>query len=93
MLVLQLAGSGGTYPVELLPEFFQFINPLLPFTYAIEMMRESVGGIIWGKVFIDMGVLLFVWLFFILFGFFFKKLLSGKMETLMRKSRESNIFH
>ena len=93
MLVLQIAGSGGTYPVELLPEFFQFINPLLPFTYAIEMMRESVGGIIWGKVFIDMGVLLFVWLFFILVGFFFKKLLSGKMKTLMRKSRESNIFH
>lgn len=93
MLVLQIAGSGGTYPVELLPEFFQFINPFLPFTYAIEMMREAVGGIIWTKVFMDVGVLLFVWLFFILFGYFFKKLLSEKMEILMRKSRESNIFH
>ncbi|KOS69749.1 phage infection protein [Lysinibacillus contaminans] len=93
MLVLQIAGSGGTYPVELLPKFFQIINPFLPFTYAIEMMREAVGGIIWGKVFIDMGVMLFVWLFFILFGYFFKKLLSEKMENLMRKSRESNIFH
>ncbi|MFJ7949899.1 YhgE/Pip family protein [Lysinibacillus sp. NPDC096418] len=93
MLVLQIAGSGGTYPVELLPKFFQFINPFLPFTYAIEMMREAVGGIIWNKVFVDVGVLLFVWLFFILFGYFFKKLLSEKMEILMRKSRESNIFH
>ncbi|MFJ7735403.1 YhgE/Pip family protein [Lysinibacillus sp. NPDC097287] len=93
MLVLQIAGSGGTYPVELLPKFFQFINPFLPFTYAIEMMREAVGGIIWSKIFMDVGVLLFVWLFFILFGFFFKKLLSEKMDILMRKSRESNIFH
>ncbi|CAM5264049.1 Phage infection protein OS=Lysinibacillus sphaericus OX=1421 GN=LS41612_08380 PE=4 SV=1 [Lysinibacillus sphaericus] len=46
MLVLQIAGSGGTYPVELLPTFFQVINPFLPFTYAIGMMREAVGGII-----------------------------------------------
>ena len=93
MLVLQIAGSGGTYPVELLPRFFQILNPFLPFTYAIEMMREAVGGIIWGKVFVDVGVLLFVWLFFILFGYFFKKLLSEKMEILMKKSKESNIFH
>ena len=39
MLVLQIAGSGGTYPVMLLPEFFQWINPILPFTHAIDLMR------------------------------------------------------
>src|SRR5699024_12342026 len=30
MLVLQIAGSGGTYPVVLLPKFFQVISPFLP---------------------------------------------------------------
>ncbi|QDP99293.1 YhgE/Pip domain-containing protein [Lysinibacillus fusiformis] len=93
MLVLQIAGSGGTYPVELLPTFFQSINPFLPFTYAIEMMREAVGGIIWSKVWIDLTFLLGFWLFFILFGFFLKKLLREKMELLMNKTRRSDIFH
>ncbi|EON71732.1 YhgE/Pip domain-containing protein [Lysinibacillus sphaericus] len=93
MLVLQIAGSGGTYPVELLPKFFQSLNPFLPFTYAIEMMREAVGGIIWTKVWIDLTFLLGFWLFFILFGFFLKKLLSEKMELLMNKTRGSDIFH
>ncbi|MFJ5789337.1 YhgE/Pip family protein [Lysinibacillus sp. NPDC093197] len=93
MLVLQIAGSGGTYPVELLPKFFQVINPFLPFTYAIEMMREAVGGIIWQKVWVDLAFLLGFWLIFILFGFFLKKLLGEKMELLMNKTRGLDIFH
>ncbi|WP_337989435.1 YhgE/Pip domain-containing protein [Lysinibacillus sp. JNUCC 51] len=93
MLVLQIAGSGGTYPVELLPKFFQMINPFLPFTYAIGMMREAVGGIIWSKVWVDLAFLSFFWLIFILFGFFLKKLLSEKMELLMNKTRGLDIFH
>lgn len=69
MLVLQIAGSGGTYPVELLPRFFQIINPFLPFTYAIELMREAVGGIIWSTVWVDLLFLAGFWFIFILFGF------------------------
>ncbi|KOY80892.1 YhgE/Pip domain-containing protein [Lysinibacillus macroides] len=93
MLVLQIAGSGGTYPVELLPRFFQIINPYLPFTYAIEMMREAVGGIIWSTVWMDLIFLACCWLVFILFGFFLKKLLSEKMERFMNKIQGSDIFH
>ncbi|HBJ01423.1 MAG TPA: YhgE/Pip domain-containing protein, partial [Lysinibacillus sp.] len=93
MLVLQIAGSGGTYPVELLPKFFQIINPFLPFTYAIEMMREAVGGIIWSTVWVDLLFLTGFWFFFILFGFFLKKLLSEKIEHFMNKTRGLDIFH
>ncbi|WP_431808369.1 YhgE/Pip family protein [Lysinibacillus sphaericus] len=93
MLVLQIAGSGGTYPVELLPTFFQVINPFLPFTYAIGMMREAVGGIIWSKIWLDLTFLLSFWLVFLLFGLFLKKLLGEKMELLMNKTRGLDIFH
>ena len=93
MLVLQIAGSGGTYPVELLPRFFQIINPFLPFTYAIELMREAVGGIIWSTVWVDLLFLAGFWFIFILFGFFLKKLLSEKMEHFMNKTRGLDIFH
>ena len=44
-LVLQVAGSGGTFPIEVTPTFFKILNPIMPFTYAINAMRETVGGI------------------------------------------------
>ncbi|WP_052344368.1 YhgE/Pip domain-containing protein [Bacillus ndiopicus] len=93
MLVLQIAGSGGTYPVQLLPKFFQNINPFLPFTYAIELMREAVGGIIWSTVTLDIVVLFVGGVLFLLFGTFFKKILSEKTEALLKKSRETDIIH
>ncbi len=45
MLVIQVAGSGGTFPIEVTPKFFQIVNPLLPFTHAINGLRETIGGI------------------------------------------------
>ena len=43
LLVLQLSGSGGTYPIQLSSEFFQWLHPLLPMTYAIEALRGSLS--------------------------------------------------
>ncbi len=40
LLVLQLGGSGGTYPIELSNGFFQTIHPWLPMTYAVNGLRE-----------------------------------------------------
>lgn len=45
VLVLQIAASGGTFPIEMTPTFFQMIHPLLPFTYCIGAMREICFGI------------------------------------------------
>lgn len=45
LLVLQIAGSGGTFPIEVTPSFFQGIYHFLPFTYAIDAMRETIGGL------------------------------------------------
>ena len=44
LLVIQLAGAGGTFPIEVTPEFFQRINRFLPFTHGINAMREAVAG-------------------------------------------------
>ena len=93
MLVLQISGSGGTYPVVLLPEFFQFINPALPFTYAVDLMREAVGGIVWRRASIDLLFLTLVGLTFILLGTFLKERINKKTNYLLTKSKESNLFH
>lgn len=45
LVILQIPGSAGTYPIEMTPSFFQAVHPLLPFTYGINAMRETVAGI------------------------------------------------
>ncbi|WP_199794698.1 YhgE/Pip domain-containing protein [Lentibacillus sp. Marseille-P4043] len=93
LLVLQIAGSGGTYPVVLLPEFFQAINPYLPFTYAIDLMREAVGGIVWERAYRDIFFLAIFGVIALLLGTFLKGPINRKGKTLMKKSKESGLFH
>ena len=44
VLVVQVAGAGGTYPVEVLPRVFQKLYPAMPFRYSMDAMRECVAG-------------------------------------------------
>jgi putative membrane protein len=44
LLMLQLTSSGGTYPVQTSPTFFQVIHPLLPMTYVVGAMRHTIDG-------------------------------------------------
>jgi putative membrane protein len=44
LLMLQLTSSGGTYPVQTSPTFFQVIHPLLPMTYVVRAVRHAVDG-------------------------------------------------
>lgn len=42
VLVLQLAASGGTFPVETINKGFQVLTNFLPMTYAIRLLKESL---------------------------------------------------
>lgn len=44
IMVLQIAGSSGSYPIELLPEIFSKIYLFFPFPYAINAIREALSG-------------------------------------------------
>lgn len=44
LVIVQIPGSSGTYPIEMMPGFFQALNPWLPFTYGINAMREAIAG-------------------------------------------------
>ena len=44
LLVMQVAGSGGTFPIETLPKFFQMLYPFLPFPHAIDAMHAAMAG-------------------------------------------------
>ena len=43
-LILQVPGAGGMYPIEMMPHFYRLLYPMLPFTYGVEALRESIGG-------------------------------------------------
>ena len=42
LLVVQVAGTGGTFPIEVAPSFFRAVYPLLPFTHSMAALRETV---------------------------------------------------
>ena len=44
IMVIQVAGAGGTFPIHCLPTVYQAIYKYLPFTYAMDALRECVGG-------------------------------------------------
>lgn len=44
VMVIQVAGAGGTFPIEVLPNVYQMIYKFLPFTYCMNALRECVGG-------------------------------------------------
>lgn len=59
LLVLQLAGSGGTFPMELTAKFFNVIHPFLPMSYSITGFRQAISGGLGTNTFINnLGVLI-----------------------------------
>ncbi len=67
IMVFQIAGAGGIYPIQTNPKIFEVLQPLWPFTYAIDGFREAIAGPIWSNTIHDIKMLcLFGVIFFIL---------------------------
>ena len=73
MVVIQIAGSSGTYPIELLPVFFQKVYIYFPFPYAINAMRETISGRYGSNYWQFMGVLLLFVAASLALGLFIRK--------------------
>ncbi|WP_390407868.1 YhgE/Pip domain-containing protein [Lacticaseibacillus jixiensis] len=84
ILVLSISGAGGNFPVVLSGKFFQAINPWLPFTYAVNMLRETVGGIYWPNLWSDLWRLAAFGIVFFVGGL----LLKGPIRPLIDKMHE-----
>ncbi|CAI6081644.1 YhgE/Pip domain-containing protein [Cohnella sp. JJ-181] len=93
MLVLQLGGAGGTFPVQMAPAFFQKIHPYLPFTYAISMMREAVGGILWDIVRISSMYMIVYAGAALALGLALKRPINRLTAGSVRKAKESRLIH
>ncbi|MDO5034238.1 MAG: YhgE/Pip domain-containing protein, partial [Actinomycetaceae bacterium] len=69
LIILQIPGASGIYPIELMPGFFRGLYPLLPFSYGIDAMRETIGGFYEGRYWQVMAVLAIMSLAALILGF------------------------
>ena len=92
LLVLQVAGSGGTFPIQMTPAFFQAIYPFLPFTYAISAIRETVGGMLWDIVTRDLLVLS-AFVVVMIVALLLKTPINKSSEKFVENAKGSKIIH
>lgn len=80
LVIMQIPGASGIYPIQLMPDFFQQLYPFFPFTYGIDAMREVVSGFAGFAYLRYMGTLLL----FVALAFFLGLVLRGSVANLTR---------
>ncbi len=92
VMVLQIAGSSGTFPIELLPEIFRKIYRFFPFPYAIDAMRECVCGVYGSTFVVKLAQTLVFAVVALLIGLFARKPFIGVNEFMEEQLEETGMF-
>jgi putative membrane protein len=90
IMVFQIAGAGGIYPIQTNPKIFGLLQPLWPFTYAINGFREAIAGPIWDTVYKNLIALFMFSLIFIMLSVL-KKPFHKLTEFMEHKFKEAGI--
>lgn len=91
LVIFQIPGASGLYPIEMMPDFFRGLYPFLPFTYGIDALRETISGFYDGAYWRSMGVLaIFVVLAFAL-GLFLRRRLGNFALLFNNRLAESRL--
>lgn len=93
ILVLSISGAGGNFPVILSGQFFQTINPFLPFTYAVNALRETVGGIYWANFQTDWIFLAGVGLAILILGAVLMPVIKPFTDKIHEQAKKGLIIH
>lgn len=90
-LIVQLAGSGGSYPIQLDAAFFRICQPFMPFTYSLGGFREAIAGPLQSGVIVDFACLTLFGIAFGVFGFLAKKPLHTRVRKFETEFEESGV--
>ena len=91
IMVMQIAGSSGTFPIELLPEIYQKIYRFFPFPYAIDAMRECICGL-YGDYYIrQLAFLLLFAVAALLIGLLVRRPFMGLNHFMEEKLEETEL--
>ena len=91
VMILQVAGGGGTFPVEVLPPVFKAMFPFMPFRYAMDAMRECIGGMYDHTYIKCLGILILFGLGAVVFGLLLHNPMKGIIEKVEESKRESDV--
>ena len=91
LLVVQVAGTGGTFPIEVAPKFFQAVYPLLPFTHSMAALRETVGGMYGMNYWIDLGKLVIFLVISLIVGLVLRKPIIKLNDAFTEKLEETKL--
>ena len=89
IMVIQVAGSGGSYPVHVLPEVFQVLYPYMPFHYGMDLVRECVGGFYQGTYIKCVLILLLMCVIFFVIGITLFRPMK-KLNEIIAESKEAS---
>ena len=91
LVILQIPGSSGTYPIEMTPVFFQRLHPLLPFSYGIGAMRECIAGFYKNNYAKDLLTLLLFLLLAFFIGLVLRPLLMNLNHLFDKRLAETDL--
>lgn len=91
LLVMQVAGSGGTFPIEVAPAFFQKVYPMLPFTHSMNAMRECIAGFYGSTYWKELGALSLFLIPTLLLGLILRKPVIRLNDTFTEKLESTHL--
>ena len=92
LMVLQVAGTGGNFPIELAPAFFQKLYHALPFVYSMNAMRETVAGFYGNFYWEQLGTLLLYLIPSLLLGLVLRMPIIRWNEHFEEKLESTHLF-
>jgi putative membrane protein len=92
LLVFQISGTGGIYPIEIMNPIFQALYPYLPMTYAINIVRETVLGLIWSNYIPSFLVLMAIAIATIILSLIIKEKADKASHFFEEKLEDSGLF-
>ena len=91
VMVVQIAGSSGSYPIEILPPVFGKIYKFFPFPYAINAIREALSGTYRHDYIIFLGELLLFAVLALAIGLLVRKPFIGLNDFVSEKIEETEV--
>lgn len=91
LLVMQVAGSGGTFPIEMTADFFQAVYPFLPFTHAINAMHAAMAGAYGMEFWIELGTLSLYLIPSLALGLVFRRPVIRANRWIIEKLEETKL--
>ena len=91
LLVMQVAGSGGTFPIEMTADFFQAVYPFLPFAHAINAMHAAMAGAYGMEFWIELGTLSLYLIPSLALGLVFRRPVIRANRWIIEKLEETKL--